>query len=96
MCAAKFARDLIRQRAWDYSATAFACHPTDYEALRQSIIEQHGPAYSPLRRRLSPLLLAGWVSLVRGSTTDTLWVVGSLPGDDTPGMKRPFCPTWRR
>jgi len=47
-CAAKFDRDLIRQRAWDYSATAFACHPKDYEALRQAVIEQYGPAYELL------------------------------------------------
>jgi hypothetical protein len=26
-CAMKMERDLIRQRAWDYSATAFACDP---------------------------------------------------------------------
>jgi hypothetical protein len=47
-CAAKFDRDLIRQRAWDYSATAIACHPKDYEALRQAVIEQYSPAYELL------------------------------------------------
>ena len=47
-CAAKFDRDLIRQRAWDYSATTFACHPKEYEALRQAVIEQYGPAYELL------------------------------------------------
>jgi hypothetical protein len=26
-CAAKFDRDLLRQRAWDYLATAFGCAP---------------------------------------------------------------------
>ncbi|MFO7681094.1 MAG: hypothetical protein R6X34_13685, partial [Chloroflexota bacterium] len=41
-------RDLIRQRAWDYSATAFACHPKEYEALRQVVMEQYGPAYELL------------------------------------------------
>jgi hypothetical protein len=48
VCAAKLDRDLIRQRAWDYSATAFACDPKDYEALRQAVIEQYGPAYELL------------------------------------------------
>jgi hypothetical protein len=38
VCAAKFDRDLIRQRAWAYSATAFGCDPKDYEALRQMVI----------------------------------------------------------
>ena len=49
--AAKFDRDLIRQRAWVYSATAFACHPKEYEALRQAVIEQYGPAYELLAPR---------------------------------------------
>jgi hypothetical protein len=47
-CAAKFDRDLIRQRAWDYSATAFGCDPQDYEALRQAVIDSHGAAYELL------------------------------------------------
>ena len=47
-CAAKFDRDLIRQRAWDYSASAFGCDPKEYEALRQWVIDQHGPAYELL------------------------------------------------
>jgi hypothetical protein len=47
-CAAKMERDLIRQRAWDYSATAFACDPEEYEALRKWVIENHGAAYELL------------------------------------------------
>ena len=47
-CAAKLDRDLIRQRAWDYSATAFGCDPSDYEALRQAIIDNYGAAYELL------------------------------------------------
>ena len=47
-CAAKLDRDLIRQRAWDYSATAFGCDPKDYEALRQTVIDNYGPAYELL------------------------------------------------
>ena len=42
-CAAKLDRDLIRQRAWDYSATAFGCDPKDYEALRQTVIDTARP-----------------------------------------------------
>jgi hypothetical protein len=48
ICAAKFDRDLIRQRAWDYSATAFGCDPKDYEALRQAVIDSYGAAYELL------------------------------------------------
>ena len=44
----KFDRDLLRQRAWDYSATAFGCDPSDYEALRQAIIDNYGAAYELL------------------------------------------------
>ncbi|MBK8129381.1 MAG: hypothetical protein IPK53_10835 [bacterium] len=40
VCAAKFDRDLIRQRAWDYSATAFTCHPQDYEALQAAVMSR--------------------------------------------------------
>ena len=47
-CAGKFDRDLIRQRAWDYSAMAFGCDSKDYEALRQWVIEQYGAAYELL------------------------------------------------
>ena len=47
-CAGKFDRDLIRQRAWDYAASAFGCDPKAYEALRQWVIDQHGPAYELL------------------------------------------------
>lgn len=44
-CAAKLDRDLIRERAWDYSATAFGWNPDDYESLRQQVIEQYGASY---------------------------------------------------
>jgi hypothetical protein len=47
-CAAKVDRDLLCQRAWDYSVTAFGCDPNDYEALRQSIIDNYGTAYELL------------------------------------------------
>ena len=38
----------------------------------------------PTAAAYRPLLLAGRVSLVRGSTTDTLWVMGGTP-DGAPG-----------
>jgi hypothetical protein len=47
-CAAKFDRDLIHQRAWDYSATVFGCDPKDYESLRQLVIDNYRAAYELL------------------------------------------------
>ena len=41
-CAAKLERDLIRQRDWDYSATAFGLSPDDRETLRRQVIAQYG------------------------------------------------------
>ena len=41
-CAAKMDRDMIRQRAWDYSVTAF-CWPVEKrEELRKSVLEKYG------------------------------------------------------
>jgi hypothetical protein len=58
-CAAKLERDLIRQRAWDYSATVFGVSPDDRERLRQRVVAQFGaaleliapPEEHPSRRR---------------------------------------------
>jgi len=45
-CAAKLDRDMIRERAWDYSATAFFHYdPKDYETLREKVIAEYGAAY---------------------------------------------------
>jgi len=41
-CAAKLDRDMIRQRSWDYSATAFLTPKEKYEELRKTIIQVHG------------------------------------------------------
>ena len=41
-CAGKLERDLIRQREWNYSVTAFGVDPSDYEELRKQVIAQHG------------------------------------------------------
>jgi hypothetical protein len=45
-CAAKLDRDMIRERAWDYSATAFFHYdPQDYETLREKVIAEYGASY---------------------------------------------------
>ena len=41
-CAGKLERDLIRERDWNYSVTAFAVDPSNYEELRKQVIAQHG------------------------------------------------------
>ena len=41
-CAGKLERDLIREREWNYSVTAFAVDPSNYEELRKQVIAQHG------------------------------------------------------
>jgi hypothetical protein len=43
-CSAKLERDMIRQRAWDYSATAFGVNPENREKLRAATIAEHGDA----------------------------------------------------
>ena len=43
-CSAKLDRDMIRQRAWDYSATAFVVPPENREDLRAATIAKHGDA----------------------------------------------------
>lgn len=41
-CATKLERDLIRQRDWEYSISAFGLSPEAREALRRQIIKQYG------------------------------------------------------
>lgn len=41
-CSAKLDRDLIRQRDWDYSATAFGVPTEQREELRATVIKQYG------------------------------------------------------
>ena len=41
-CAGKLERDLIRQRAWDYSALAFVVPDDKREELRRQIIKKYG------------------------------------------------------
>ena len=43
-CSQKLERDMIRQRAWDYSATAFGVPPEKYEQLRAATIAEYGAA----------------------------------------------------
>jgi len=41
-CAAKLDRDLIRERDWDYAASAFALDAARREELRRQVIRQYG------------------------------------------------------
>jgi hypothetical protein len=41
-CTAKLERDLIRQRDWEYSATAFGLSPEAREELRRHVVAQFG------------------------------------------------------
>ncbi|MFK8186553.1 MAG: hypothetical protein AB8B99_24505, partial [Phormidesmis sp.] len=41
-CASKFDRDMIRQRHWDYSRTAFLLPNERHEELRTEIIKRYG------------------------------------------------------
>jgi hypothetical protein len=41
-CRTRFERDLVRQRAWDYSAWAFGLSAEGREALYRKVIGQHG------------------------------------------------------
>lgn len=41
-CAGKLERDLIRQRDWDYSATAFGVPASKREELRRQVVARHG------------------------------------------------------
>ncbi len=43
-CVPKLERDMIRQRAWDYSATAFGVSAEKYEELRAATIAKYGAA----------------------------------------------------
>lgn len=49
-CAAKLERDLIRNRDWDYSVTAFAVPEDRLEWLRKQIIRNYGAAYELITR----------------------------------------------
>jgi hypothetical protein len=41
-CAGKLDRDLIRERDWDYSASAFGLDPAKREELRRQVITRYG------------------------------------------------------
>ena len=43
-CAGKLERDLVRERDWDYSASAFGLADDDREKLRRQIVAQYGEA----------------------------------------------------
>ena len=44
-CAGKLERDLIRQRDWEYSVSAFAVPPEKREAIRKQVISQYGKQF---------------------------------------------------
>ena len=44
-CSAKLDRDMIRQRDWDYSATAYGVPPEKYEELRKETIRKYGARF---------------------------------------------------
>jgi hypothetical protein len=44
-CAAKLERDLIRNRDWDYSVSAFAVPEDQLETLRELVIREYGAHY---------------------------------------------------
>lgn len=53
-CGGKFERDMIRQREWDYSASAFGLSDEDRERLRHQVIREHGAAFeliTPSKKR---------------------------------------------
>lgn len=41
-CAGKLERDLIRERQWDYSVTAFGVPAENREEIRKAVIDQYG------------------------------------------------------
>ncbi len=43
-CASKLERDLIRQRDWDYTVSAFGLSSEDREELRRQVVAQFGEA----------------------------------------------------
>ena len=49
-CAAKLERDLIRNRDWAYSASAFAVSDDQLETLRERVIREYGARYELLQR----------------------------------------------
>jgi hypothetical protein len=43
-CAGRVERDLIRQRDWEYSVSAFGVSPEGRERLRREVVREHGEA----------------------------------------------------
>ncbi len=48
-CSEKLERDLIRQRDWPYSVTAFALDETRREDLRRRVIAKYGKRHKLIR-----------------------------------------------
>ena len=54
-CAAKLVRDLIRNRDWDYSITAFGTEREKLKALRERVIQEYGAKYELILPPGTPL-----------------------------------------
>ena len=54
-CFANLERDLIRDRDWEYSATAFMTAPDQLEEVRQRIIRDYGEAHELITTSDAPL-----------------------------------------
>ena len=53
-CSAMLDRDLIRQRAWEYSTSAFGVAPEKREGLRKAVIARYGKAMELLAEGPKP------------------------------------------
>ncbi len=53
-CGAKFERDMLRLRNWDYSATAFGLPPAACEEARRQVIAEFGQALELVTEEVPP------------------------------------------
>lgn len=53
-CSGKLERDMIRQRAWEYSATAYGMTPERCEELRSAVIAEYGEALELIAEKAPP------------------------------------------
>ena len=62
-CAAKLDRDLIRERSWEHSISAFFLKPDERELLRERVVREHGGALeliAPSGSRTQPRRKKRW------------------------------------
>jgi hypothetical protein len=53
-CSPLLERDLIRQRDWDYSVSAYALPPEAREKLREEVIKKYGPGLELISDNSAP------------------------------------------